>query len=616
MEIIKKKISLEPFYSRTPSTVPFIGMEPGVTYPYYNWGKIPYGVDFTKMGDEDIESYGVPAEECENTKEELGQMTFADIMKRYREIKNFDYNLYEYDESNTYKDRVILNFVDDHIVREGGAIRNFNPCCDDPCAIKPSPAIIPMDDVYDYYITGATTNINVCLVQKANLIGSYTFAVKEWVPGKRYFEGDKVIYDGVTYKLGKLPDTNAVIDSSLKDCTDTPVMSANFIFNSKEQLPEEYRNLDDSIFIEVDKEETIVDMGYIYARMGDTYFVRPSWGGYYNDVDGVVYFDVLEDDYHPESGFTMTETGTVHWLIDETAVTYDSFMVAECNSGNTDIHIEGNGEIRLGYENVTITGATAESKLINFKRFDKTVIDDCTELPGKLSNDSNVLGLQYVVGTIKNIDPTPEGYATGDYLAKITITADDETIELSPGDGLNRYSEVYTWGSEGKTGKIEFVYYIGATLQEIEDEISYEGGDPGLIYKDVFDFTAVQTSVTLNNEEKDIVFLDIDYDGAKTSLTIENLDNFQTDAILSEVTYTKQAITDAGEQVMSSDFDNSEYFMEDYLLGVAFVSDNNENVYVDRGTAAAFERHLRLSETNTVEDLENYSNGGFFQMKS
>ena len=69
-----------------------------------------------------------------------------------------------------------------------------------------------------------------------------------------------------------------------------------------------------------------------------------------------------------------------------------------------------------------------------------------------------------------------------------------------------------------------------------------------------------------------------------------------------------------GGEPVSTDFQNADYIMEDYQLGISFVANNNDNVYVDRGNATAFERHMRLSEVDTLEDLENYGNG-MFRMK-
>ena len=61
-------------------------------------------------------------------------------------------------------------------------------------------------------------------------------------------------------------------------------------------------------------------------------------------------------------------------------------------------------------------------------------------------------------------------------------------------------------------------------------------------------------------------------------------------------------------------FDNVSFFMEDYKLGITFIDNNAGSVAIDRGNAAAFERHLRLSENKTMQDLEQYGNG-FFSLK-
>lgn len=52
----------------------------------------------------------------------------------------------------------------------------------------------------------------------------------------------------------------------------------------------------------------------------------------------------------------------------------------------------------------------------------------------------------------------------------------------------------------------------------------------------------------------------------------------------------------------------------DYLNGIAYKPDVKNDVQVSRGNAAAWERHIKLSELKTFEDLETYANGGFFNL--
>jgi hypothetical protein len=41
----------------------------------------------------------------------------------------------------------------------------------------------------------------------------------------------------------------------------------------------------------------------------------------------------------------------------------------------------------------------------------------------------------------------------------------------------------------------------------------------------------------------------------------------------------------------------------------------DNNVRIDRGNYSAFERHLKLAEVKTLNDLAEYSNGSFFNVQ-
>ncbi|MBP5456523.1 MAG: hypothetical protein J6Y37_08485 [Paludibacteraceae bacterium] len=53
---------------------------------------------------------------------------------------------------------------------------------------------------------------------------------------------------------------------------------------------------------------------------------------------------------------------------------------------------------------------------------------------------------------------------------------------------------------------------------------------------------------------------------------------------------------------------------EDGLMGISFKPDVTDEVNINRGNYAAFERHIKLSECKTMEDLVNYGNGSFFNV--
>lgn len=55
-------------------------------------------------------------------------------------------------------------------------------------------------------------------------------------------------------------------------------------------------------------------------------------------------------------------------------------------------------------------------------------------------------------------------------------------------------------------------------------------------------------------------------------------------------------------------------FKTDYLVGVAFNPTVEADVFINRGNSSAWERHVKLGEIKSFEDLANYANGGFFNM--
>ena len=804
MEGIKKTISLEPYYSRQKSTIPFVGMSEDEYYPNLNWGKIAYGVDFDELytlsGATAVGLYGEGIRK-------LGRMNFREIMEMYSAAKMGDvpYNdsptPEELDELKKY--RSIVQFVESKKIIDQPTLP-IDPCCD-PCAVPSAPIEYDMDSGDFYFMPYA--NMDVCLVQSANIIGAYTFATKDWFAGKRYFAGDKVIYDGKTFKLKEFQGVQKIRGTGT-NCHGNPLMEIGFYKSSPASSytmvmeefirhDEVYAGLSESLFNEfvVTSEAEIVDMGYIYAKREvseDTfvYYVRPSWGGYNNTYDGRVYFDILFNKKNPEMGFKMYgQYDTVHWEIAEDIFSNGIYHISSCGEG-VEIGHDTAADRDIGFGDVTMRVGTSvmpnvgprwESKLSNFVRNTVTVAADGTKLPGKIKKvcESTVLDLPYLIGTIKNIDTSGEE-VFGDYLADIQVIPDHNALisiyhqvesyevktkvvdgetrqytaytytdsnvwEAAPSDSFvgsinksgneftvyNEWSEeifvasrdipgtgpnlvqvyvggepiiayttgtgdsdydkriggynvvgvidggtscngggftiqptggtqddhdvhadkiladyggsgeyvtfqtldtyeklVENWagGNIDETGWIIFKYYIGAVLElekndegEVEKDAPYiyNGGERRLIYTDTYRFkaTRIQTDVEIPGEDGetcpcDMVYLDIDYDSAKRDVVLENINDYRTSVIISDITATTESMIEGGEPV-SPNFQNADYFMEDYQLGLSFVANNNTNVYIDRGSATAFERHMRLSEVDTLQDLENYGNGMF-----
>ena len=57
-------------------------------------------------------------------------------------------------------------------------------------------------------------------------------------------------------------------------------------------------------------------------------------------------------------------------------------------------------------------------------------------------------------------------------------------------------------------------------------------------------------------------------------------------------------------------------FREEYSLGVATMQNLDVDIYIGRGTNAAFEKHIKLGEVTSMEALEQYTNGYFKMMEN
>jgi hypothetical protein len=63
-----------------------------------------------------------------------------------------------------------------------------------------------------------------------------------------------------------------------------------------------------------------------------------------------------------------------------------------------------------------------------------------------------------------------------------------------------------------------------------------------------------------------------------------------------------------------SEFENANLYREDYLNGISYSPTKDINVRIERGSTSVFDKHIKLSEIKTLEDLENYQNGAFFNV--
>ena len=90
------------------------------------------------------------------------------------------------------------------------------------------------------------------------------------------------------------------------------------------------------------------------------------------------------------------------------------------------------------------------------------------------------------------------------------------------------------------------------------------------------------------------------------------------DRIVGTKTVTDEYISGKYEQTVMHSWEDelmaSPIFKTDSLSSLTFRPDVHNDIYIQRGDSAAFERHIRLSEIKTLDDLMQYSNGGYYQV--
>lgn len=431
---------------------------------------------------------------------------------------------------------------------------------------------------------GGSINMSLLLTQNIDDMGLGLIYSSEWVPGKKYHVGDIVLYNEESWILYEgSGGTNFTI------CQ----MNDNNRF----------------------------DEGFDYY-------------GNYNGKTDEIEFDSAEN---------------AHWRRN---VTNDiSYLTENCkykfyksNTGtNIDLlpinsyYVKDNDSydklLTSTIDNVSITGAT-NSKLTSLRRI-KRLVDE-TGQESVPNSESNVdWCCLYEKGIVLNVQTWVDDNGNIVYYDDW----EDMTVHniQSPGNTVNTviysnsliaFGDILEDIKLGNNNTIIFSYCIGAhlignninTLTSTTEPTQYrfsnftiDSNHKGIQYvetyyydPDTFDYDVTKSpSENLNGDgtQKKGEFYTV---GSK-SLVKSELGN--SGKILNNI------LTDFTTKRTEPDYIYSKEYRTDDLIGVTFDPIVDVNVVVDRGINAAFERHLKLGEVKTLDDLVNYGNN-FFNVKN
>ena len=437
------------------------------------------------------------------------------------------------------------------------------------CLISLEPKVESIaKEYYEYAIKPSRNNISVILTSSINDMGAYEMYVNRWMPGEKYIKGEFVTYTN--------PETG--------------------------------------------EDETYVCSGEPESK--NSKFVRYS-NGYYDEKTERLYFS---------NGAIAGDNRPAFKLVTEASLENESTL--DHLSLPKDYNALKKGE------DIKITGST-DSKLTSLRN----IVNNSSSNKILPNIHEDWLSL-YKVGLVTNLK------VKNDAIGNIALLQDATSRVEKTGEyemNLNAYGDVITKISytiadaneEGGKNTITFEYIVGAHLKAPLKKVGYDDDGNKKYYYGEFEYddTSIYDGVKytethtfdtggdlynlikglhdygfsfddLINKNKRIYtnnqFEFSKVDSLVTNKVVLNGELHTYDTIISNYTtlvkYEKQILY-------------SPRLRRDYFFAMSYNPKLDVNVKIGRGNAAAYERHIKLSEVHTLEDLENYSNGGFFNVK-
>ena len=212
-------------------------------------------------------------------------------------------------------------------------------------------------------------------------------------------------------------------------------------------------------------------------------------------------------------------------------------------------------------------------------------------------------------------------YAHGDVITNITRDEVNRTVTITYVLGAHLTAELASQNIDND-GNIIYTYSNFHYDQDSLDGVIYTetyGYDTDSDLADInllADDTAFTDYVTLDSYQSFMVDNPQCYYKKFAFKTAANTTTSIVSIMGSDMSYSYQV--SGFETIVPNSLDmlNAPVFKKDEFVGVSYEPDVNGDVRIDRGNAASRERHLKLGDVMTVDAMENYSNGGFFNIRN
>ena len=467
---------------------------------------------------------------------------------------------------------------------------------------------------------------NIMLNGCTNVVGLNTVYVNEFVVGKRYYDGDLLTYEGKTYvcQLDKYDSNGNNFQYVIK--------SGNLC----ELSGNHYIQIDNGNISYISSLEELESVGTTFACYDGVYYKLNWETNTYTQINVVSYITGVWDAETERYGFDnqhfvlLSEiSGYDEWYDEENTEgdKYRFFEDVDCLASiNVGDYVRLNGSIFIwdyttsqyggideGEESYYIVERT-NSKLRDLRVFRQYVNEfGRVEEPG-LTVDwlfyykvNNITGKIVETDEFDNIVRDGDEYVCGEYqydlhaygniISAITYNATDNTITFD-----------YTMGGHLKAKYLKTDYDLDGNPRRLYSDFEFdENSKDGVHFVETY--SCYDDSVaSLGTDFEEYV------NGDKQVMMTHAYKKFPFITVPVVTAGGFMNIEGVGVATVSAENNmlHANVVHEDWLCGLYYQPKVKSSISIDRGNGASFERHLRLGEMHTMEDMENYHNGGFY----
>ena len=394
-----------------------------------------------------------------------------------------------------------------------------------------------------------------------------------------------------------------------------------YIYNIKQYKHENNLAKDVNNFVKFNIMLTnkIDDFGLLNLNIYEWLPGMKSYGGDIITYEGNTYLNILANDK-----FT-----TGKWDEDKKRIMFDD------NSFKLYSDIIRNGDMFISYENPNgikfkfeekdkYLEFTTDSKLKELRVF-KTYINSSDNVEQPQSNED---WLYYYRIGVSNINTVNDEYGNIAHFGNDMTNGMDL---MAYGSGITDIS----YNSEERT--ITFSYILNAHLvcneglTKNEDKYTCNGSlvfdinnnyGEGIYYQETYKYIkGSELDKLINNQLDDLNFNTYinTYDNInRYKFAFYNYNtNFTEDVKIGDDTLQSTFVKTNGKANIDKevDYNYNDIYKDDTYMGISFTPIISKDVSIDRGNCSVYEKLLKLSEIKTMEDLENYQNGGFYNIQ-